>query len=366
MVLDAGNAYPSGFIRGLIYRELWLAHGYDVQYVSRLYPPLVRFLDMPPRWAWPLMAAGLRAALAALSRLIARIREPIIARTARRYDSVHLVKAASYALVAGIRRQSPARIVIDLVDALWLPRYGIHRLQETLRLVDAVTTDNDLTANYIRSFQPDCTVVPDAPQVESFDRIRSAHGGRNHERCVLGWVGSSGTTHNLYLVWEALERLFARHDHLHLRLLGADPRTLPPFEHVRWSVKSTYTQAEMIDEVLRMDIGIFPLQDVQASHVRGVLKASVYMAGGAAVVASPVGLTPELVRHDETGLLAETTRDWEDALGRLIREPETRRRLADAGLAVVRREFTVERSFQKLIRVLDPPKAEEVSRECVS
>lgn len=360
VVLEAGTAYPSGFVRGRIYEALWREHGYDVHYVSRLYPPLVRFLDAPPRWTWPLMAAGLRSVLARLSVLVGRLRERRIVRKARRVDAVHLVKAVSFPLVSRLRETSTARLVLDLVDALWLPKYQPDRLPETLRLVDAVTTDNELTANYLRRLQPACTIVPDPPQVEAFDRRRSGTGRRTDGTLVIGWVGSTGTTYNLYVVWEALERLFAKHPHLHLRLLGADSRALPPFEAVRWSLTPCYTQTEMIDEVLQMDIGLFPLQDVEACRVRGVLKAAVYMAGGACVVASPVGQLPDLILPDRTGLLAETPAEWEAALDRLIQDPDMRRRLADGGLTAVRDRFTLDKAFEALRQVLDPPVAEKV------
>ena len=335
--------------------------GYEVEYVSRLFPPLVRFLDAPPRWARPLMNGGPGWALAALSRLLGRVRERFIVRKAKRYDVVHLVKAASYPLISRLRRHPAKRIVLDLVDALWLPKYRVSRLQEALALVDAVTTDNEFTAGYLRKFQPDCTIVPDVPQVEWFDRSRAGVGRRNRDgQCVIGWVGSGGTTYNLYVIWEALERLFAKHEHLHLRLLGADPKALPPFEHVRWSNKNRYTQAEMIEEVLKMDIGVFPLQDVEACRVRGVLKAAVYMAGGACVVASPVGQMTELVEHERTGLLAGTSGEWEASLDRLVGNPDLRRRLADNGLTAVRARFTVDKAFGVLRHVLDPQSAEKV------
>lgn len=359
VVLEAGTAYPSGFVRGRIYEDLWRSHGYDVHYVSRLYPPLVRFLDAPPRWTWPLMAAGLRAVLARLSVLVGRARERGIVRKARHVDAVHLVKAVSFPLVSRLRRTSTARLVLDLVDALWLPRYQPVRLPETLGLVDAVTTDNELTANYLRTVQPDCTIVPDPPQVEAFDLRRSEVARRTDGRLVIGWVGSAGTTYNLYVVWEALERLFVKHPHLHLRLLGADPRVLPPFEAVRWSLAPRYTQAEMIDEVLQMDIGLFPLQDVEACRVRGVLKAAVYMAGGACVVASPVGQTPDVVIPERTGLLAETAAQWEAALDRLIQQPDVRRRLAADGLQAMRAGFMIDKTFEALRQVLDPSGAEK-------
>jgi glycosyltransferase involved in cell wall biosynthesis len=56
------------------------------------------------------------------------------------------------------------------------------------------------------------------------------------------------------------------------------------------------------------------------------------MAAGCAVLAADSGGTAELIRHGEDGLLcgAEDAAQWREALERLLREPEERRRLGDA------------------------------------
>ena len=63
------------------------------------------------------------------------------------------------------------------------------------------------------------------------------------------------------------------------------------------------------------------------------------MGEGVPVVATPVGATPELVRHGIEGLLMEAGRPdaLADALGRLLDDPALRQRLGAAGLQRVRR-----------------------------
>src|SRR5205823_81697 len=123
------------------------------------------------------------------------------------------------------------------------------------------TTDNEVNAGYVRRLNPRCTVIPDCPQVEFFDERRRKR--RVRDVVTLGWIGTPNTVHNLFVVWEALEHLFLRHANLHLRLVGVGPdhKWLPPFEKVVYSLRSRYSQTQMIDEVLGMDIGLFPLQD---------------------------------------------------------------------------------------------------------
>jgi glycosyltransferase involved in cell wall biosynthesis len=110
----------------------------------------------------------------------------------------------------------------------------------------------------------------------------------------------------------------------------------------------------MIEEVLGMDIGLFPLQDVEASIVRGVLKATVYMAGEAVVVCSRVGQSLDMIQDGVNGMLASSSEEWEKKIELLITNPILRERITKAGLETVREGFRVEKSFLKLCSILDP------------
>src|SRR5437016_4177012 len=73
------------------------------------------------------------------------------------------------------------------------------------------------------------------------------------------------------------------------------------------------------------------------------------MALGLPVVASDAGGNPEMVRSGETGLLVRPLDPaaWAEALERLLGDGALARRLAHAGRALVRREFTLERTAER-------------------
>lgn len=354
VVLEAGDAWPSGIVRGLIYRDLFEQYGFSAEYTSRLWPPLVRVIERRSGRFGALLDLGVRRVLRRFHQWIIPWRERKIVERARHADTVYLSKVLSLSLFRALRRETHARLVLDFGDAVW--QWGrAEDFEEVMRLVDAVTTDNEYTAAYVRRFNPECTVVPDTPQLEAFDRRR--HHIRRDERrpIVIGWVGTPGTAHTLYVVWEALERLVARHPDLHVRLVGTgyDSTLLPPFTRVRYSVRPFYGQADMVDEVLAMDIGLFPLPDVEAAAVRGVLKATVYMAGEVAVAASRRGQCVDLISDGVNGVLADSTAEWEAKLEQLVTNDQLRRRIAAAGLDTVRAGFRVEQSFARLKTVLE-------------
>jgi glycosyltransferase involved in cell wall biosynthesis len=280
-----------------------------------------------------------------------------ITRMAAQYDAIVLVKVSGLRFVESIRRCARGLLVYDLSDAVWLPHFGdtYSDIRQILRTVDVVTWDYRYTLEFARQYNSNTRPWPAASQVELFDESRGRpKPSVTDGRLTLGWVGSDGTVFSLYKIWEALEHVFAAHPNLHLRLLGVgtDKSRWPHFERVSYSVLPSYSPRQMVEEVLKMDIGLFPLFDVQDSCVRGFLKALVYMSGEAAVIASPCGQVPEVIQDGVNGMLANSTQEWVEKLERFITDHELRRRIASAGLETARRDYGLERSFEALLGAL--------------
>jgi len=352
LVLENGSRSPSGVVRALVYRELLAAHGFSAQFVVRQPLKLMDWINNLPS---VLRVVVRRPWLK--SRLIrwgTTVSERRILKLAREVDIVYLAKVLSYPFVEKICSQTKARVVYDFGDAVWLSSANQDQFNDVLKSVDAVTTDNDVAADYVRRYNPNCIVIPDAPPLDAFDKRRADLGSKQNDHITLGWIGSPGTAYNLYLIWDALEEVFARHPNLHLRLVGTghNLQLLPPFERVRFSYRPFYSQAEMVEEVFSMDIGLFPLQDVERCRTRGVFKATNYMSGEAVVVASPVGQCADFIEDGVNGMLAGSTREWVDKLDVLINDAALRRRLTQNGLSAVRANFRVDQSFAKLKQVL--------------
>jgi glycosyltransferase involved in cell wall biosynthesis len=349
VVLEAGDSLPSGVIRGLAYEHLFAEHGFEAQFVSRR---PARLLDKSGfLFRKVLDFAPLRNRL--MSRAIAA-NENRIRKLARDVDIIYLNKVSSHDLLQDLLRDKHARIVYDFGDAIWLQEWPASKLDEVLSQVDAVTTDNEVTASYVRRVNPNCVVIPDAPALHAFDARRAELSRKPSDRIVLGWLGSPATAYNLYVIWEPLEELFRRHENLHLRLVGTgnDLRFIPEFENVKFSCVPSYDQSRMVEEVFGMHVGLFPLQNVERCQMRGVFKATNYMSGEAAVVASPVGQCAQFIHDGVNGLLAATKEEWVAKLEQLIFDAGLRRGLAENGLACVRENFRVDQSFAKLKQVL--------------
>jgi len=116
----------------------------------------------------------------------------------------------------------------------------------------------------------------------------------------LGWVGHSSTLGYLRRLEPALAGLARRYPELRLRVVCSEPYKSEaiPVENVAWSL------AEEVANLRSLDIGLMPLDDDPWARGKCGYKALQYMAVGAPVVCSPVGMNVDIVQEGENGLLA--------------------------------------------------------------
>lgn len=358
LITEAGKAWPSGWVRALIYKKLFAKYNIHADYVARQSPWICHQLGRKGVIYNHLLNAGLGLVIARLGLILTHFREYFIIRRSRNnYDAIYIQKAGSFKLVTALRRVHKGLLVFDLNDAVWLPaniNYAGGKIRDILRIVDAVTCDNPYGITFARSCNQKVYLVPDPAQVELFDQHRQKKIKSNNS-LIIGWIGSPGTLFNLFSIWEALEIVFSRHDEIILRIVGSgyNQQLLPRFEKVRFTCLPFYSNVEMIDELLDMDIGLFPLFDIEDSLARGILKATIYMAGETAVIASPRGHITELITDGINGMLANSMKEWVDKLEQLIIDHEFCKRIAKSGLETVRQDFSLEKSFHELMNALD-------------
>jgi glycosyltransferase involved in cell wall biosynthesis len=161
---------------------------------------------------------------------------------------------------------------------------------------------------------------------------------RRHEETatpVIGWIGTPGNLRHLVGIVPALRRLGAERP-VRLRVVSSVPFDLPGIrvQNVRWSAQ------EEARHVASFDVGLMPLEASPATEGKCGLKLLQYAAAGVPAVASPVGVNQRIVRHGETGFLAESQEEWTDALRDLLDDADLRARLGAAARDDARRRWS--------------------------
>lgn len=182
-------------------------------------------------------------------------------------------------------------------------------------------------------------------------------GGLRHEKSLdtlieaLGYLQARGVLVELHVVGDGDQR--ANWEQLASQRLAGGTYHFYGFLSDSQALHQHYCQAD-----------IFALPSVSEGLGRVLLEA---MARSVPVVATNVGGIPDIVRHEETGLLVPP-RDPQGmalAIERIIHEPKLRRRLIANGYALAR-QHTTEAFLRKVFEFARETTGVDLLQECVS
>jgi glycosyltransferase involved in cell wall biosynthesis len=274
-------------------------------------------------------------------------------------------------------RRAARRLLFDFDDAVFLrdsyaakglhDRRRLRRFAGMVRCADAVIAGNaflaEQAARWTRAER--VHVIPTCVDPKHYSPVGAASraalmvrlgspdllaDARQHGESVdLVWVGSSSTLRGLHAIAPLLEEIGRSVPGARLKLLCDRFLTLRelPVLPVPW------TEANEAEEIAAADIGISWLPDDEWSRGKCGLKVLQYLAAGLPVIANAVGVQIEMVQHGETGFLAETPRQWIEAVRRLADDAELRRRMGRAGRRLVETRYSVAAGATSWLRLLE-------------
>jgi glycosyltransferase involved in cell wall biosynthesis len=258
----------------------------------------------------------------------------------------------------GLLRRRVRRLIFDFDDAVFLrdsyARKGLHdsgRLRSfaaTVRSCDTIIAGNNFLADNASRWGgvERVHVIPTCVEPASYPV-----GGSERRRAgvELVWVGSSSTLQGLRAVAPMLEDLGRAVPGLRLKLV-CDRF----FELTNLAVvPCPWAEAREAADIAAADVGISWIPYDLWSRGKCGLKVLQYMAAGLPVVANPVGVHVEMIRHGENGYLAQTPEEWQTAVARLAHDPALRRRMGEQGRRRVEAEYSVAVGANRWLALLD-------------
>jgi glycosyltransferase involved in cell wall biosynthesis len=337
------TAYPlniaSGRVRVASFAPFLAEHGVELGFRATLTADEYRLLSSPASMARKGLVLAASSARAALH----RVRNELL-------------------LVHRLRLMSPLPLIdppmaldaYDFDDALFLgsaapvnrrfqwAKQEAGRCLECLRRARLVIAGNAFLASEARHHAHRVEIVPSCvdPSRQPLARHEPV------EVATIGWIGSQTTSVYVKPVLPVFERLNADRLRVRLVLVGADRAIDAPWiEHRRWS-----SETETSD-LASFDVGIMPLPDTAWARGKCGYKILQYFSAGVPAVASPVGVTSELV-GTERGVLAAGQQEWYSALEALIADADERRQRGAAARTYVEREFSYHRWAPELATML--------------
>jgi len=274
--------------------------------------------------------------------------------TPKRVDLLFVHRKTFPVALADRIRRAASRLVFDMDDAIDLPppsremserenrRYR-RRFEATVNAFDLVLCGNPELAARVPHDRVELLPTPVDTVRFTPSRLRRRGG------TTLGWVGHSDNLAYLESLEQPFRELTRRHPDLRLVVVADRPPTLQgvEVEFRRWSLGQELASFDGID------IGLMPLEDTPWARGKCAFKAIQFLSLAIPTVASPVGMNGDVVRDGETGFLASDTRQWVEAVDRLLADPALARRLGEAGRRLVERDYSLEVVSRRLIEILE-------------
>lgn len=270
---------------------------------------------------------------------------------AGRYDFVLLQRKLLPGWQLALLRRRARRLIFDFDDAILYrdsydprgpecPRRAA-RFARTVGRADLVIAGNAFLADCARraGAEPDrVRVIPTCIETRLVVPAPPRAAATERPGLTLAWIGSSSTLNGLERERDLLSSLGRSVPGLTLRLIcdrfaNFDPL---PIERVPWS-------EAIEDEALSTaDAGISLVPDDLWSRGKCGLKVLQYLACGLPVVASPVGVHPEMIEPGVNGFLPRNEAEWIAAIRQLVAEPKRRQAMGAAARSAAVQRYSVD------------------------
>jgi glycosyltransferase involved in cell wall biosynthesis len=253
---------------------------------------------------------------------------------------------------APIQAMAKRPIILDVDDAVWLNTGG-HRVGDLARASDLVVCGNAFLAHQFSLWNSNVAVIPTAvdtswyrPHPPPRPHSHPSHDETSNRPLVLGWTGTSGNYPFLYAIEGALRRILAHCPHATLLVIADKPPLFKSLPSSRVEFEP-WTPRTELSAFARMSIGLMPLADNDWCNGKCSYKMLCYMAAGLPVVVTAAGMNREVLALGSVGLSAGREQEWVDTLITLLEDRDLRRRMGDAGRAVVEKHYSLQRLAQQ-------------------
>ncbi|MHC4254142.1 MAG: glycosyltransferase family 4 protein [Planctomycetota bacterium] len=268
------------------------------------------------------------------------------------FDGVFIQRKGLNPFDAFWLRKYSKRIIYDFDDAIMYNTKSpnrnslshLRRFRRSVRISDAIIAGNSYLASQAQSINQNVEVIPTGLNVDDYEL--SDHT-ENKGKIRLVWIGCKSTLRYLKEIVPALSEIGAHFDNIVFRIVSdefLDVQNMEVEKH-HWSLEK-----QAVD-LATSDIGLAPLPDNRFTRGKCGFKILQYEASGLPAIASPVGVNAEYVSDGVTGFHASSNSEWIDRISMLVKNPQMRRQMGQAGIKRVEK-FDSKKVGNQLVKLI--------------
>lgn len=247
--------------------------------------------------------------------------------------------------------------IVDYDDAIFhhydqssnplIKKFLGNKIANVMRFSGTVVAGNQYLADYAaRSGAKNIEIIPTVIDLERYPIKQNA----DDEQFIVGWIGTK-TTFEKHLLpckdWIKALQIQEPNIRFHIVGITEDMDLGKNVKYIRW------TEETEVAEILKMDIGLMPLQDSKWEKGKCAYKLIQYAACGIPGVASDVGMNREVTVPGETGILAAVDEEWIQAIKTLKSNTELRQQMGRNARKKVEERYCIQQTSTKWKEILN-------------
>jgi glycosyltransferase involved in cell wall biosynthesis len=246
------------------------------------------------------------------------------------------------------------KIIFDYDDAIWLPSTSssifnklksYSRVAKLIKWSTAIAAGNQYLLEYALKYNKNAQLIPTVVDTNS---LHNQLKMQNTPEVVVGWTGTFST--NFY--FNQLEDLLLEiQKEFPIKVIAISNKK-PEFKKIEYEYIEWGKHSE-IDDLLKINIGLMPLNNGPWEQGKCAFKAIQFMALGIPVVASKVGANTKVIAHGVDSFLYETQQEFLVYLKQLIANEALRIKMGAAARNKINQQFSVQSNLQKVIQLFN-------------
>ena len=216
--------------------------------------------------------------------------------------------------------------------------------------IEIIPTVIDLERYPVKNSDSDLELLPNVILSGVEGRTGERSASENNQKFVVGWIGTK-TTFEKHLLpckdWIKALQIQDPNIRFHIVGITEDMDLGKNVQYIRW------TEETEVAEILKMDIGLMPLQDSKWEKGKCAYKLIQYAACGIPGVASDVGMNREVTVPGETGILASADEEWIQAIKTLKSNTELRHQMGRNARKKVEERYCIQQTSTKWLEILN-------------
>lgn len=246
--------------------------------------------------------------------------------------------------------------IVDYDDAIFhhydqssnpiIKKFLGNKIANVMRFSGTVVAGNQYLADYAAlSGAKNIEIIPTVIDLERYPIKQNV----DDEQFIVGWIGTK-TTFEKHLLpckdWIKALQIQEPNIRFHIVGITEDMDLGKNVKYIRW------TEETEVAEILKMDIGLMPLQDSKWEKGKCAYKLIQYAACGIPGVASDVGMNREVTVPGETGILASADEEWIQAIKTLKSNTELRHQMGRNARKKVEERYCIQQTSKRIIHLL--------------